>query len=58
MKKIELKDLGVSEITESDMLSIEGGSWLSRAWTNICGAAGAVAEWIYGAVTWISNNFE
>jgi hypothetical protein len=53
-----LKNLGVSEMTESDMISIEGGSWLSRAWTNICGAAGAVAEWVYGAVVWISNHFE
>ena len=58
MKKIELKDLGVSEMTESDILRIEGGSWLSRAWTNIRGAAGAAAEWIYGAVMWISANFE
>ena len=38
MKKIELKDLNVKEMTESDMISVDGGSWLSRAWTNICGA--------------------
>lgn len=58
MKNIDFKNLGVNEMTHSDMISVEGGSWLSRAWNNICYVAGQVADAIYAAVVYISNNFE
>jgi hypothetical protein len=35
MKTIDFKKLGVSEMSHSDMLTTEGGSWLSRAWKNV-----------------------
>lgn len=35
MKSIDFKKMGVSEMTHSDMLTTEGGSWLSRVWAEI-----------------------
>ena len=58
MEKINLKNLGVNEMTHSDMLTTDGGSWLSRAWDNICYVAGSIADAIYSAVTFISTNFK
>lgn len=58
MKTFDFKNLSVSEMTHSDLLTTEGGSWLSRAWDNISYVAGQVAEAIYAAVQWISENFE
>jgi hypothetical protein len=58
MKTFDFKNLGVNEMTHSDLITTEGGSWLSRAWDNICYVAGEVAEAIYAAVQWISANVE
>lgn len=58
MKTLELNSYQVTEMTHSDMVITEGGSWLSRAWDNISYVAGIVADAIYDAVVWISNNAE
>ena len=35
MGKINLKNLGVSELTHHETVIIEGGSWLSRVWDQL-----------------------
>lgn len=58
MKTIDFKKLGVSEMSHSDMLTTEGGSWLSRAWKNVSDTLCAVAQCCYDAALWIGSHFE
>lgn len=44
MQKIDLKSLGVSEMTQADMVTTEGGNWLSDLWQGIKDGWNAVKD--------------
>lgn len=49
----DLESYGVVEMTQQEMLTVEGGSWLSSAWNGIKTAAVAVADAVADAAVWV-----
>jgi len=46
MNNLELKKMGLQEMNVQEMVNIEGGSWLSRAWDNVVGALQDAYDWL------------
>ena len=45
MKKFDLNNLGVQELDAKEMITIEGGSWISRAFDNVTQALDDAYHW-------------
>jgi hypothetical protein len=58
MKKFDLSAYGVMEMSQQEMLSVDGGNIFADAWNAICDAAGAVWDWICGAGEWVGEHCE
>ncbi|NDV68609.1 hypothetical protein [Dysgonomonas sp. 25] len=46
MMNLDLEKLGLRELTEEEMITIEGGSIFTKAWDGIKNAAEAVADFV------------
>jgi hypothetical protein len=46
MKNFDLNAYGVTEMSQQEMLSIDGGNIFKDAWNAICDAAETVWDWI------------
>jgi|GEM_PF-2465519 len=46
MKNLELKNFELIELSNEEMVSIEGGSWFSRAINNIGEALNGARNWL------------
>lgn len=45
MKNLKLENFGVTEMNQDEMLAVEGGGWLSRAWHNLTQALQDAYDW-------------